>query len=673
MKPSFVGLIRPSWLSVGRGAGLASLLGVVACSSDAGGRRAPPEVTGLDESFLDQRADPCTDFFQYACGSWVKEHPAPAGYIQARFASGDQRNDIYFDRLFTDADSDIDLSSAKAYRAACMATHAGASTDFAPAMALLDDIAGARTASEIATVVAKLHDAGVEALFSAGPEIDVDNPASRIVTLSDGGWSLPDGNSYGELDTEYRKHVTTLAALFTGTPIDPGIVSDIESQLASASLSVGMGRDAVATHNPATLSDLTARVPAFDWSTYFTARRYGSPARVNVTSPGSLDALQRILSVQSLTSLQQYLIWRVVEAAAAESSRETIDEEQHFHGQIVQGQSTPQPDWYVCLSATRAHYGGSLAHAFVDRFVPHHTVGVASQLVDNLRHELQTDLETVSWFDDVSRQAALSKLVALLAKVGFPDDWALPPEPTTESGASYAKAYFDAQRFDSQLDAQKLTLPVDRSEWEVTPDTTNAFYSPDHNDITIPVAILEDPFFSGDWGASSNYGVLGAVVGHELTHGFDDQGRLFDGQGKLGNTWSDAVVAEFQDRASCLVDQFDAYEPVPGTHIDGMATLGENLADLGGVKLSHAAWKRTKDTSSPSDLFDAEQAFFVSYAQIWCSAESPEALEKSLQSDVHSPAKYRVDGVLRNVPEFAEAFHCSRSAELAPADRCSVW
>lgn len=645
-----------------------------ACSSDGSGRRAPPTSTGVDESFLDESAEPCTDFYQYACGSWIAQHDPGAGYVDERFVNGDQRNDIYFDDLLGGkASAADDLANAIAFHEACMSLRGGDDSDFGTPNALVSEIGKAETMADLVTVVAHLHQAGISALFGAASGIDRGNPASHIVQLYSSGWSLPTPDRYAPLTDQYESHITALAALYDGVKLDPAVVFAVESQIAGASLSVAMSRDETATYNPTSVTDLETRVSSFDWAGYLALRGFTGVSSVDVTEPQYFDALEALFESQSIDHLKQYLVWRVLETTADGASLATIHEEANFHDYIVDGQTEPQPDWYVCLAATRAYYGTSMAHAFVQEFVSDDTVDTATRFVTRIRAALAADLGDLSWLDDDSRAVALAKLDALIQKIGYPDGWMGRPEPVVSPSGSFLQDYMGARHDRIEDAVQQFSTPVDRNEWTATPDTTNAFYDPLRNSITIPVAILEDPFFSRDWASSSNYGVLGQVIGHELTHGFDDQGRLFDGTGKLGKYWSDSADAEFQQRESCLVDQFNAYEPAPGLHVDGNATLGENIADLGGLKLAHLALQKVAEDRSPSLKFDREQAFFVAYAQSWCAAESPEALASQLATDVHSPARYRVNGVLQNLPEFASAFQCSRGAKMAPKNRCSVW
>jgi putative endopeptidase len=293
--------------------------------------------------------------------------------------------------------------------------------------------------------------------------------------------------------------------------------------------------------------------------------------------------------------------------------------------------------------------------------------------VDRIRASLRTTIEGVDWLDDETRAQARGKLDAMTAKVGFPENWFQSELPDAPPGNSYARLALSVARLAFKRAAPRLFEPVDRNEWITSPATTNAFYNPTMNDITLPVAILADPFFSADWTDSTNYGALGSVIGHEMTHGFDDQGRHFDATGKLANWWSEATDAEFRHRAECLVDEFGSFEPLRGQRVDGDLTLGENIADLGGLKLAYEAFVASGERDSPIASFDADQAFFVSYAQVRCENESPELLARDLASDTHSPAEYRVNGVVRNLPAFARAFSCRKGAELAPTDRCEVW
>jgi predicted metalloendopeptidase len=540
----------------------------------------------------------------------------------------------------------------------------------------LAEVEKLRTKEDLPRVLATLHDDGVGAFFSAGAGTDYADPTRRLLWLGDRGESLPTPESYGDaagLGDPYRTHMKTLSTLVPSVAIDPDAVWDVESRIAGAAPSPTVKRDPVLAYNPTQITDLAATVPSFAWSTYFELRGFAQPLTVSLAWPDYFTALEGIFANTPLEGLRQYLVWRVLEAYADSATSRTIAEERDFHETLVLGRKQARTDEYACFLDTRSRFGTSLARAFVARFGPEDDVRRAEKLVDRIRTSLRTTIESADWLDDETRMRALDKLDAMNAKVGFPDKWDLSDEPDVRSGGSYARMTLTATRLAFARAVDRLFQPVDRSAWLTSPATNNAFYNPTTNDITLPVAILGDPFFSADWTVSTNYGTLGSLIGHEMTHGFDDQGRHFDALGKLTDWWSGATDGEFRRRAQCLVEEFGPFSPLPDRHVDGSLTLGENIADLGGLKLSYEAFVASGERDSPVKSFTADQAFVVSYAQLWCENPSPELLAQQLATDTHAPGTYRVNGVVRNLPEFARAFDCRKGMELAPTDRCEIW
>jgi putative endopeptidase len=646
-----------------------------ACTTNDSGRRTPQVATGVDESFVDEKTDPCKDFYQFACGKWIKQHPVDPGYTEARFDSGDLRNDIFF-QLVLEGDVEASgLESARFYFDACMELRSGGQ-DFSPAHALLAKVDALSSKDALPTLLAELHAAGVHAFFDASPRIDPGDSTRRIIWLSDAGWSLPTRDSYedaADLLGAYEDHASRLASLFSIGSFDAAAAGALEARIATATPPLVSQRDPSTTYNPTSAMDLATTVPGFDWGTYFDKSGFGAPDTLNVEDPDYFTELAAIFADTPLDVLRNYLSMRVFEATEGSASAQTVNEEFRFHGGVLYGRTMPQPDDFACLLDTRNLFGTSLAKAFVERYLPEGSVNAVKKLSDGIHRALHDDIEGLSWLDDDTRSRALQKLDAMLAKIGYREPWDLRGEPIVADRSSYAEARAEVWRHYHGLTSERLSAPVDRAEWSLSPDVTDAEYSPSENAITIPVAIFESPFYSVKWATAASYGALGAVIGHEMTHGFDDEGRHYDANGALTNWWTDGVDTEFRSRAACLVDQYDGYEPLPGVHVDGQLTLGENIADLGGLKLAHAAFEKLATRSSPSAKFDPEQAFFVSYAQLWCENQSDGVLRQQLATDPHSPSKLRVNGVVRNTPEFAEAFECMRGTPLAPEDRCGLW
>jgi putative endopeptidase len=646
---------------------------IAACSSSS---EEPTSTPAFDQSYLDHSADPCTDFFQYACGSWIAQHPAPAGYANQRFENGDQRDQLYYSQLVDAMSSgDVSLQAAQQYYVACLDAHSSSNVVATGLTNQLAVIAGMTHVSDLPSALATLHELGVSAIFHADTDIDPEQPARYTVTIRDGGWSLPARNSYDDasLAQAYRSHMTALAlaaqTASASIQLPSQAVFDFEKAIAQSGVD---DLDPVAGNVRLTNAKLSDAVPELDWGAYFTQRGYGSVKTVNLLQPDFPAALSALLSATPLSTIQAYLTWRVLESDAYEINQPLIAEELQFHRTVLNGQTDLPADDYQCLGATRDEFGFVLAQHFVENFVSSDVRPSADALATSIRSAMRANLSQVSWLDEATRAAAEDKLGLLLAKVGYPDAW-----PPARVGFATAASFLDdvqaeARRF-ANSEADQLATPVDRTTFWASPEITNAFYNPVRNDITIPVAVLQSPFFDQVRPPAFDFGALGAVIGHELTHAFDNNGRHFDGQGKLVNWWTQSVTTEFDQRTTCLVEQFDAAQPLPGLHVDGQATLGENIADLGGLKLAWSAFQSLPDRGKALASFTPEQQFFLSYAQLYCASWSEDVVRSVVATDPHAPPGDRVNGVVRNVPAFADAFSCPVGSPLAPVDRCEVW
>lgn len=652
---------------------LCSALCLPACSGDDPVPEQPP--LNYDPSFLDATAEPCTDFYQYACGTWLAQHQPNPGYSESRFWRADQRNSVYFRSLLAAMSSpDPSLRVAQTYYKGCLSAHQSSqSRPSEPVDRALQDIASLATLAELPKLLASLHDSGVSALFSASQDVDPGDPTHYTLALSESGWSLPARDSYDDeaLASAYRAHMTRLAnAVRTSVALtlDTEAVFEFERAIARAGSD---DRDPVGRYNPVDSAGLAAALPSFDWPQYFAAR--GFPARrFNLYEPKALPGLSQLFEKAPLSTIKQYLGWRTLEAHAPGLAKSTIAEEFAFHRGVVDGAEQQQPDEYDCFLQVRSVFGFTLAHHFVDSFAPSTLKPKASELIDQLMSAMNDNLAQVAWLDEPTRARAQTKLAQLQAKVGYPERW--PSDSRTlDASATFVEHRIRLSNYYSQRVAQALSKDVDRDEFWASPDITNAFYTDARNDITIPIGVLSDPFFREDRAAEFNFGALGSVVGHELTHAFDSRGRHFDGQGALLDWWSERTAAEFEHRAQCLVDQFNGYEALPGLNVDGQATLDENIADLGGLLVSFAAFRAQPKPSAGNMSFSAAQQFFLAYAQMWCETAGEGIRARQIATDPHAPAKFRVNGSVRNMPEFAEAFACSSGSALAPADRCQLW
>jgi|CXWL01.1.fsa_nt_gi endothelin-converting enzyme/putative endopeptidase len=649
---------------------------------------------------MDKSADPCVDFYQYACGGWVANTRLPSDQNRwvRSFSVIDLRNQELLRTLMEDAAANpgtdagnLERQQIGAFYASCMdeaAIDKAGSAPLAPTLARIDGLTDGKQAF---TYAAELQHNGVNAFFGFGSTPDFKHPDRNQAIVIQGGLGMPDRDYYvsddpkkKELLAAYEKHVARMLGLAGETAaaatVDAKAIVAFETELAKVARARRDLRDAEKRYNPTDRTGLEMQTPGLPWQGFFTAIGVPATNDINVATPEFFTALDRLLATTPLPALKAYLRWKVIAAAADYLSKPFVDADFEFFGKTVRGQAEIEPRWKRCVDATEGALGEAVGKLYVDRQFAGDSKKVALEMIGDIEASFAANLPGLAWMDDATRGRAIEKMRAVRNKIGYPDTWRDYSKLTIVRDSLIANARA-AAAFESDYDLAKIGKPVDRNEWGITPQTVNAYYNPLLNEIAFPAGILQPPFFQRDFPGAMNYGAVGAVMGHELTHGFDDQGRKFDPQGELREWWEPAVAERFQAQAACVEKQYSAYEIEPGTHLDGKLTLGENIADIGGVKQAYGAYQAYR-ARHPEEGADAasvvagltdEQLFFVAFGQVWCGLTTPEAARVRVTVDPHSPSRFRVIGPLSDNAELAKAFNCPAGSPMNPTNRCTVW
>jgi len=647
---------------------------------------------------MDQSVKPADDFFMYANGGWIKRTAIPPEYSQWGSFNEliEKNNDALHTIAEKAANTHVDPKLAPETQKVGDYYTSGMDEKLIEAMRtkpLQDEfksIDAMNDRNDLLKEIAHLHTIGVEALFGFGSGQDDKDSTHEIAQAGQGGLGLPDRDYYTKTDDaskklrdQYVEHVSKMLTLLgepAATAADQAKkILALETSLAQASRTRVELRDPQKNYNKMPLRQLQDLTPDWNWSNYFKDIDLLAPPDINVHQPEFFKAADNVFQSNPMEDWKAYLRWHLISEAAAELSNDFVNENFNFKERILRGTQQIKPRWKRVVMSEDGAIGEALGKLYVGFYFPPEAKARALELVNNLKEALADRIKTLEWMDEPTKQAALKKLAAFTVKIGYPDKWLDYSLLRVDRGAFVLNA-IRASKFEAARDLNKIGKPVDRTEWGMTPPTVNAYYNPKMNEIVFPAGILQPPFFYAKADDAVNYGGIGAVIGHEMTHGFDDQGRQYDEIGNLRDWWTPQSAAEFKKRSQAIVNQYNDYEPLPGLHVNGELTQGENIADLGGVKLAYAALQKALDKNPPApqekiDGFTPEQRFFLSFATIWKSKERDEELKLRLNTDPHSPARYRVNGPLSDLPEFQRAFNVPDGSPMVRATdkRVNIW
>ncbi|HLL70958.1 MAG TPA: M13 family metallopeptidase [Pyrinomonadaceae bacterium] len=651
--------------------------------------------SGFNVANLDTNVKACTDFYQYANGGWLARNPIPAAFSTWGTTSPlrDKNIEVLHQILEeaarnTKAPAGSNEQKVGAFYASCMnetAIEAAGAKPLAPGLAA---IAKLKEARELPALLADLHLKGVGGLFGFGSTQDYKNSTSVIASIGQSGLGLPDRDYYLKTDDKSKAirdaYVKYMAQMFelagsdaTAAAAEAQTVLNLETQLAQISRDRVANRDPVKRYNKMSPADFQKMTPNFDWAAYLKALGAPKFTEINVSQPEYFQSLDKLLASVAVADWKSYLRWKLINDMASALSPKFEQASFAFYGTTLSGTKEMLPRWRRCTQATDAALGEALGEVYVKRAFTPEAKSRMQQLVKNLIAALREDLSTMEWMTDATRKQAIAKLEAFTPKIGYPDKWR-DYSALNVARDSYIDNVMRSAQFSRRRQLGKIGQPVDRTEWGMTPPTVNAYYSSLLNEIVFPAGILQPPFFDPTAADDAvNYGAIGAVIGHEMTHGFDDQGRKFDASGNLTDWWTAGDAANYTKRADCVERQFSAFKVEEGLNQNGKLVLGESIADLGGLKIAYKAFQKSLAGKPRTviDGFTPEQRFFLGWAQVWGRNQTPQAMRLQVQTDSHPLGVFRVNGPLSNMPEFAAAFKCQQGEPMVRPDteRCQVW
>ncbi|HAM35004.1 MAG TPA: M13 family peptidase [Elusimicrobia bacterium] len=656
----------------------------------------PQALQCVDPSIIDKSVNPCADFYQYACGNWLKKTNIPPDQARwGRFNELADNNRLILRDILEKASKslskNLEANRQKIgdFYAACMDEKTAEAKGIAPLQSQLSRIRSLKNKSELATELAYFHSIGVYAFFGFGPTQDYQDATRMVAAVDQGGISLPDRDYYldrkfGEELGAYGRHVAKMFELAGETSSQAAAhassVLRIETALAQASMDRVKRREPSNVHHKTFLKELQAWTPSFNWDNYFSAAGAPRIETLDVVDPGFFKGMDNVLAAASLEEVKVYLRWKLLNDKAHILSSKFVSENFDFFGKTLTGAKQDKPRWKRCVDLVDGYLGEALGKEYVKRTGGEKSKERTLEMIHAIEKTMADTIRSLDWMSEETKQEALKKLAAITNKIGYPDQWRdyqkLSIAPGDLVGNDLRATSFEVQRQMSQINQ-----PVDRGEWYMSPPTVNAYYDPQMNNINFPAGILQPPFFDANADDAANFGGLGGVIAHELTHAFDDEGSKYGADGNLKNWWSEGDRTAFESRAQGFVGQYSKYvaykdptDEAKNIKINGELTLGENVADNGGLRLAYLALKsQAGKNSSPIDGFTPQQRVFLSWGQIWCSKMRDELAKVRAKTDPHSPPMYRVNGVVLNMPEFKEAFSCPEHSPMTATKPVRVW
>lgn len=645
---------------------------------------------GLEATSLDRSADPCADFYQFACGGWVASHPIPDDKPRwGRFGELKDKNDVAIATLMTDAvtasqkgSKDQALVALGQFYGSCMDETVMAKNSKAALAPQFAKLAAVKDAKTWAAAVTDLHNIGVNVVFGASTEADLKDSMKNVMYVDTGALGLPDRDYYFEAKfadkvTAYKAHLertfTLLGKDAATAKAAAASVVQVETEIAKLTKTGEEKRDIPALYNPVAADDFAKKVTSVPWAQYWKGRGANPGTKLIITTPKFFDALDAMVKAQPMQAWSDYFTYHLVRDSAFAMGA-AFDDEMFSMAKVLTGVEKQRERSKRCIDATAGALDHYVGRAYVAKYFPGTSKAQANEMIDAIIAVMGQKIGELDWMSAETKTKAQTKLGKLARMIGYPDKW------RTYAFRLDSKQFLKNAQAAARAETQRLIAragkAVDRSEWLMPAHIVNAYYNPSANNTALPAGILQPPFFGADRSVAANLGGIGMVIGHELTHGFDDQGAQFDADGNLQNWWSPQDAQAFAAKGQCLADQYSTFEALPKQNVNGKLTLGENIADLGGVKMALGALLKLRGSASTvysADGFSEPQQFFLAVGQAWCDHARVAETERRLKVDVHSPPKFRVFGALRNLPEFAQAFQCKAGAPMRPAKTCAVW